>query len=160
MSTLSSRICRKSLYFKLQSVPLCPAHLLTFIEPPPDHAIPWEALAVHAHCSLVLSAFLGACGRHPGLSLVWVALSHPSTTCEQHYNIPTPTTAPIGPYTGHGGTGSHRLSPRLREGWEVGLLPPSLTGLCFALRVPEHRGPGCQGQLWAAGPDPGAALGQ
>ena len=51
------------------------------------------------------------------------------------------------------------ISP-LREGWEVGLLPPSLTGLCFTLRVPEHRGPGCQGQLWAAGPDPGAALGQ
>lgn len=70
MSTLSSRICRKSLYFKLQSVPLCPAHLLTFIEPPPDHAIPWEALAVHAYCSLVLSAFLEGCGRRPCVVLL------------------------------------------------------------------------------------------
>lgn len=63
----------------------------------------------------------------------------------------------------HGGIESHRSCPRSGEGgWEIRTCPvsSSLTGLPLAPRVPEHGGPGCQGQLRAAGPDPGAALGQ
>lgn len=71
------------MYFKLQSVPLCPAHLLTFIEPPPVHASPWKALAVHTlalpAATDAFSASLGACVRCLELFLaqvvVWVGQS-------------------------------------------------------------------------------------
>lgn len=119
-------------------------------------------------------------GHHPVTACSWLerlpeacshthSLSPPAVLCRRWLELDgVPAPAENSQDSGGGvsfcdGTGSHSSSPRLGEGrWEVRTPPASLslTGLSLARRLPEHGRPSCQGQLWAAGPDTGTALGQ